>query len=468
MVIGNPILLLLSTDDEPTPIAKEPFVLFTQSDLTHTYSQDYGGQFERQSDGHWYGYAGGNTTSSFSPPIPAGYHYLVIDIASGEKTSRWNMSRMQLRTAYGTTGIYAGNLAGTGLKDVIFVNCDGSASGINSQNGVTISSDSQYYLNRQKVIVDISSIEQDMYVGWHKCENWTHIYSIIAYDTLPSTTMSIIYPSGCQCTATNGTTTLIAPDTSGTWSFEIPTIPENLPETWTITATDGETTRTKTKAISVYNFGTTISVDMSSSKYTWTPYSIYSSQGLSSSGWTDDAGVRSMSKNNGSWNVSDGSLVANGDRFSFPVPSSNVLVGFKGKIASGWTPNTNSDWYTASCLFGHELGSEQRDWACLIRRTRNPSIGYSWGSIATGNMTLDADTEYTIFALHTGTQFFIWVDGVLVASVNYTTSGTHLSSMGLFWNADGSSTYVNGTCKKLGVWTFELNDSNADIVLPSF
>lgn len=46
-----------------------------------------------------------------------------------------------------------------------------------------------------------------------------------------------IYPVGSTCTATNGSTTLTAGDTSGRWAFGIPEV-----GTWTISATDGTDT----------------------------------------------------------------------------------------------------------------------------------------------------------------------------------------------------------------------------------
>lgn len=56
------------------------------------------------------------------------------------------------------------------------------------------------------------------------------------------------YPAGSTCTASNGTTTLTAGDTSGRWVFDIPT-PANTPESWTVTITDGTYTATRTVSI---------------------------------------------------------------------------------------------------------------------------------------------------------------------------------------------------------------------------
>lgn len=51
--------------------------------------------------------------------------------------------------------------------------------------------------------------------------------------TFFSATINITYPAGLVCTATNGSTTLTAPDTIGTWACVVPN-----KGTWTITAGD--------------------------------------------------------------------------------------------------------------------------------------------------------------------------------------------------------------------------------------
>ena len=49
-----------------------------------------------------------------------------------------------------------------------------------------------------------------------------------------SATIHVTYPAGSTCTATDGVTTLAAPDTSGAWACTVPN-----QGTWTVTATDG-------------------------------------------------------------------------------------------------------------------------------------------------------------------------------------------------------------------------------------
>ena len=67
------------------------------------------------------------------------------------------------------------------------------------------------------------------------------------------------YPAGSTCTASNGTKTLTAPDTSGSVVFDIPT-PSSTPESWTVTATNGVNTATET--VSITYDGQSVSVNL--------------------------------------------------------------------------------------------------------------------------------------------------------------------------------------------------------------
>lgn len=63
--------------------------------------------------------------------------------------------------------------------------------------------------------------------------------------------ISVTYPVGSTCTATNGTTTLTAVDTSGQVAFGIPE-PSSTPETWTVSCTDGSDSDSTTVDIEEY------------------------------------------------------------------------------------------------------------------------------------------------------------------------------------------------------------------------
>lgn len=121
-----------------------------------------------------------NTTAMFNVAVPAICNMLSIDIESSGNTGSYNTSTMYIQNAYGVTGYNGWNFEGNTLKTVSITNYGSSAAAINSQPGVTIDSESPYYLSRQTVLVDISNIDVDMWIGWHRCDNNTTIYSITA------------------------------------------------------------------------------------------------------------------------------------------------------------------------------------------------------------------------------------------------------------------------------------------------
>ena len=69
-------------------------------------------------------------------------------------------------------------------------------------------------------------------------------------------TINITYPSGSTCTCSDGTTTLSAPDTSGTWACIVPNA-----GTWTAAATDGEKNASET--VSINTDGQIASIELS-------------------------------------------------------------------------------------------------------------------------------------------------------------------------------------------------------------
>lgn len=84
---------------------------------------------------------------------------------------------------------------------------------------------------------------------------------VIAYF---SATINITYPSGSTCTCSDGTTTLSAPDTSGTWACIVPNT-----GTWTVTSTSGKETDSKT--VTITTDGQSISVELSYALFLFKP-----------------------------------------------------------------------------------------------------------------------------------------------------------------------------------------------------
>ena len=77
-------------------------------------------------------------------------------------------------------------------------------------------------------------------------------------------TINITYPAGSTCTCSDGTTTLSAPDTSGTWACIVPNA-----GTWTATSTSG--TETDSKAVTITTDGQSTSVELSYALFLFKP-----------------------------------------------------------------------------------------------------------------------------------------------------------------------------------------------------
>lgn len=77
-------------------------------------------------------------------------------------------------------------------------------------------------------------------------------------------TINITYPAGSTCTCSDGTTTLSAPDTSGTWACIVPNA-----GTWTVTSTSGKETDSKT--VTITTDGQSISVELSYALFLFKP-----------------------------------------------------------------------------------------------------------------------------------------------------------------------------------------------------
>nr|DAG83370.1 MAG TPA: hypothetical protein [Caudoviricetes sp.] len=77
--------------------------------------------------------------------------------------------------------------------------------------------------------------------------------TVIAFFTA---TINITYPAGSTCTCSDGTTTLSAPDTSGTWACIVPNA-----GTWTAAATDG--VENTSESVSITTDGQIVAIELS-------------------------------------------------------------------------------------------------------------------------------------------------------------------------------------------------------------
>ena len=100
-------------------------------------------------------------------------------------------------------------------------------------------------------------------------------------------TINIAYPAGSTCTCSDGTTTLSAPDTSGTWACIVPNA-----GTWTAAATDG--VENTSESVSITTDGQTVAVELSYYTYLFKPNTdttnVTGGWQLNSNGSLDSAG----------------------------------------------------------------------------------------------------------------------------------------------------------------------------------
>ena len=99
--------------------------------------------------------------------------------------------------------------------------------------------------------------------------------------TFFTATINVTYPAGSTCTATDGVTTLTAPDTSGVWACVVPNA-----GTWTVTAKTSDGAHTARQSVSIASSGQTVSVSLSYTLMIYDRGTINSSIGMTTDGYT--------------------------------------------------------------------------------------------------------------------------------------------------------------------------------------
>lgn len=132
-------------------------------------------------------------------------------------------------------------------------------------------------------------------------------------------TISITYPAGSTCTCSDGTTTLSAPDTSGTWTCIVPNA-----GTWTAAATDG--VESTSESVSITTDGQIAAIELS---YLLWLYKSGNTYNAVTGGW-------SVSKHNSTGGSFDGVLTLNADSM---LLSTEVWGGSVGH-ANAFTNNS--------------------------------------------------------------------------------------------------------------------------------
>lgn len=140
--------------------------------------------------------------------------------------------------------------------------------------------------------------------------------TVIAFFTA---TINITYPAGSTCTCSDGTTTLSAPDTSGTWACIVPNA-----GTWTAAATDG--VENTSESVSITTDGQTVVIELS---YLLWLYKSGNTYNAVTGGW-------SVSKHPSTGGSFDGVLTLNADSMLLSTEVWGGSVGY----ANAFTNNS--------------------------------------------------------------------------------------------------------------------------------
>ena len=140
--------------------------------------------------------------------------------------------------------------------------------------------------------------------------------TVIAFFTA---TINITYPAGSTCTCSDGTTTLSAPDTSGTWACIVPNA-----GTWTAAATDG--VENTSESVSITTDGQIVAIELS---YLLWLYKSGNTYNAVTGGW-------SVSKNPSTGGSFDGVLTLNADSMLLSTEVWGGSVGY----ANAFTNNS--------------------------------------------------------------------------------------------------------------------------------
>lgn len=152
-----------------------------------------------------------------------------------------------------------------------------------------------------------------------------------------SATITVTYPAGSTCTCSDGTTTLTAADTTGSYTFTVPNA-----GTWTVTSTDGSSTKSET--VEITTSGQNGSVELS--------YKLYLVDGVNdcTSNWTcvdvigkdtTATGTPTLANENGVMIASQGNTTA--DTKGGSVYSTLIDMTKYGKLYCNVTTENCSD-----------------------------------------------------------------------------------------------------------------------------
>lgn len=131
---------------------------------------------------------GANTVCMFDSPVPARFNRLLIDVDVIGNTGGWNVSSLSLVDEYGIASVYNGWVGNT-IRRAFFTRYHDpdwvppeTVEFLSNQPyvDIDITSPNGTNLTRQTVIIDISEVDEPLYVGLHKCDAYVTLHSIRA------------------------------------------------------------------------------------------------------------------------------------------------------------------------------------------------------------------------------------------------------------------------------------------------
>lgn len=210
--------------------------------------------------------------------------------------------------------------------------------------------------------------------------------TVIAFFTA---TINITYPAGSTCTCSDGTTTLSAPDTSGTWACIVPNA-----GTWTAAATDG--VENTSESVSITTDGQIVAIELS---YLLWLYKSGNTYNAVTGGW-------SVSKHSSTGGSFDGVLTLNADSMLLSTEVWGGSVGYanaftnnsidltgintlKFKITGiGDTAYSDKEGYTHKFRFSLVVANERPT-------KQNPTFAANMNILATGEYSVDVSAVTT-------------------------------------------------------------------------
>ena len=129
-------------------------------------------------------------------------------------------------------------------------------------------------------------------------------------------TINITYPAGSTCTCSDGTTTLSAPDTSGTWACIVPNA-----GTWTAAATDGVENTSET--VSITTDGQIVAIELS---YLLWLYKSGNTYNAVTGGWSVSKHPSTAGSFDGVLTLNDDSMLLSTEVFGGSVAYANAFT----------------------------------------------------------------------------------------------------------------------------------------------